>query len=239
MIKVEHDIMPWSRISVETVRKEVAPPAPNLYPVAKRALDLLLSLLLLVVLAPVMALIALVVSLDSPGPAIFKQERVGQGGRAFTMFKFRSMYTNCDETVHREFAKQYINGNVKDVKAVDGTVCFKPKDDARVTRIGKWLRKTSLDELPQLFNVLRGEMSLVGPRPAVRYEVEQYSRWQMQRLNALPGLTGLAQINGRSGLPFQKIAALDLEYIQRRSFWLDVWILIKTIPVVLIAKCSA
>jgi lipopolysaccharide/colanic/teichoic acid biosynthesis glycosyltransferase len=204
-------------------------------------MDLIFAAVLLVVLSPLMAFIALMIRLDSPGPAVFLQQRIGKWGREFTMVKFRSMYRDADEEVHRKFASDYINGNghtKAESSAVEPAV-FKPNGDHRITRVGKWLRRTSLDELPQLLNVLRGEMSLVGPRPAVPYEVEGYSRWHLQRLAVPPGLTGLAQISGRSGLTFEKIVRLDLLYIRRRSLALDMLILLKTIPVVLTAKCVA
>lgn len=239
MIEVKTNPASWSRLTVETVhRTRLSGPEASLYPVVKRWMDVILAAILLVLLSPLMALIALAIRLDSPGPAIFRQERVGQFGRLFTMFKFRSMYVNADEQVHRQFAKQYINGHVNH-SPVLGQVVFKPNGDKRITRVGKWLRRTSLDELPQLINVLRGEMSLVGPRPAVRYEVEEYAPWHMQRLTVPPGMTGLAQISGRSGLTFDKIVRLDIEYIQRRSLALDILILLKTVPVILKAKCAA
>jgi lipopolysaccharide/colanic/teichoic acid biosynthesis glycosyltransferase len=189
-----------------------------------------------------MMLIALAIRADSRGSAIFRQKRVGLRGREFVMFKFRSMFTDANEAVHREFAVGYINGNGKNGgahhQAADVDV-YKPGGDTRITRVGKWLRRTSLDELPQLINVLLGEMSLVGPRPAVPYEVEQYSNLHFRRLAVLPGLTGLAQISGRSGLTFERIVRLDVEYIGKRSLALDLTIMLRTIPVVLGAKCVA
>lgn len=239
MIEAKTDSVSWSRLTVETVhRTRLTVPEASFYPVAKRWMDVVVAAILLVLLSPLMALIALAIRLDSPGPVVFRQERVGQFGRLFTMLKFRSMYANSDEQVHRQFAKQYINGHVNH-SPEHGQAVFKPNGDKRVTRVGKWLRRTSLDELPQLINVLRGEMSLVGPRPAVRYEVEEYTPWHMQRLTVPPGLTGLAQISGRSGLTFDKIVRLDIEYIQRRNLGLDILILLKTVPVVLKAKCAA
>ncbi len=242
MIRAESDTMSWSRITVETACKaRVAKPRVSLYPIAKRSMDIICSAILLVVLLPLMVLIALAIKLDSPGPAIFLQKRVGMWCREFTMFKFRSMYADADEEVHRRFAKKYINGHASGMTSspVSDHALYKPGRDGRVTRVGKWLRRTSLDELPQLLNVLRGEMSLVGPRPAVRYEVEEYSEFHLRRLAVPPGLTGLAQISGRSGLTFEKIARLDVAYIERRSLALDVLILLRTIPVVLRAECVA
>lgn len=238
MIEAKSKPLPWSSVTLETISTpRIAEPRAALYPIAKRLLDIGCAAVLLVILAPFLALMALAIRLDSPGPAIFRQTRVGKWGREFTMYKFRSMFTNADQEVHRKFATDYINGNGVN-KTEAGQVVYKPNGDKRVTRVGKWLRRTSLDELPQLINVLRGEMSLIGPRPAVRYEVEQYSKWHLQRLAVLPGLTGLAQISGRSGLTFEKIVRLDLLYIENRSLIFDLAILLKTIPVVLKAKCA-
>jgi lipopolysaccharide/colanic/teichoic acid biosynthesis glycosyltransferase len=245
VIEAKPRSIPWSRVTVQTVghTRIVQPRAAfypmaraALYPMVKRWLDAVMSVCLLVLLAPVLTLIVLAVRLDSPGPAIFRQKRVGRLGREFTLFKFRSMHNHADEDVHRKFVKGYINGF--GCKA-GGHVVFKPSADSRVTRVGIWLRRTSLDELPQLMNVLRGEMSLVGPRPSIGYEVAEYSDWHLQRLAVTPGMTGLAQISGRSGLTFEKIVRLDLQYIERRSLAVDLGILLRTIPVVLRAKCAA
>ena len=243
MIEAKTDEIWWPKIKVGTVyRTRVAEPRAWLYPTAKRCIDIICAVVLLVLLSPLMALIALAIRLDSPGPAIFRQKRVGKWGKQFTMLKFRSMHVDADQEVHRKFASDYINGNGHKKTANSSTgdaEVYKPNGDKRVTRVGKWLRRTSLDELPQLLNVLMGEMSLVGPRPAVPYEVEEYSRWHLRRLAVLPGMTGLAQISGRSGLTFEKIVRLDLVYIRRRSLALDMAILLKTILVVLTAKCAA
>jgi len=243
VIEAKTNEISWSRITVETVcRTRFAEPRVPFYPTAKRWMDIICAAVLLVLLLPLMALIALVIKLDSRGPAIFRQTRVGRWGKEFTMFKFRSMYADADEKVHRQFVSDYINGNGHSKTAASSSgerALYKPNGDKRVTRVGKWLRRTSLDELPQLLNVLKGEMSLVGPRPAVPYEVEEYSKWHLERLAVLPGLTGLAQISGRSGLTFEKIVRLDLLYIRRRSLVLDIAILLKTIPVVLRARCAA
>ena len=200
-----------------------------LYSAAKRLFDVIIAAIALLVLSPLMAVIALLVRLDSRGPAVFAQRRVGKGGVEFTVFKFRTMRSSGDESIHRQFAKQYIRGQCQR----DANGCFKPQDDPRITGVGRILRQTSLDELPQLLNVLKGDMSLVGPRPVVRYEVEEYERWQLRRLAVIPGLTGLAQVSGRSGLAFSEIIRRDLEYIEKRSLLLDAQILVKTIPTVL------
>ena len=203
------------------------------YLYAKRALDILVSVSLLILLAPLLLLLALAIRLDSPGPVIFTQRRVGKGGRIFHFFKYRSMYQHADPSVHREFARRYIRGEWNPRAGAARPGLFKPVDDKQVTRVGRFLRKTSLDELPQLFNILKGDMSLVGPRPSIAYELDEYAPWHWRRLEILPGLTGLAQIHGRSTLPFNEIVALDLHYIARQSLQMDIKILLQTIPVVL------
>ncbi len=209
------------------------------YLLAKRLFDVVLAAVLLVLLAPVIALVALAVALDSPGPVIFRQKRVlgGQGisnGKAdqhvFEFFKFRSMYHNADQRVHQHYMESLINGQAQ--RGSDSKL-YKLEHDTRITRVGRILRKTSLDELPQLLNILRGEMSFVGPRPAIPYEVQQYKSWHMQRLEVTQGLTGLWQVKGRNERSFDEMVALDIEYVQRRSFWLDLRILLETIPAVL------
>ena len=241
MIEVKTEQISWSRSTMEAVcRSRFRETSFSLYPAAKRCLDVTCAAVLLACLWPLMALIALAIWLDSPGPVVFRQTRVGKWGKKFTMLKFRSMFAEADDKVHAAFAKDYINGHARGACSDDaGQVVFKPNGDKRTTRVGKWLRRTSLDELPQLLNVLRGEMSLVGPRPAMPCEVSEYSKWHLQRLAVLPGLTGLAQISGRSGLTFEKIVRLDVQYIRHRSMSLDLAILIKTVPVVLRARCAA
>jgi lipopolysaccharide/colanic/teichoic acid biosynthesis glycosyltransferase len=242
VIEVKTKPIAWSRLSVETVdATRLTVPELSLYPVAKRLMDVSLAAIAFVVLLPFMALIALVIKLDSPGPAIFRQKRVGRWGRDFVIYKFRTMRADADDKVHREFATNYINGHTSKLgsASANGEVVYKPNGDNRITRVGKWLRQTSLDELPNLINVLKGEMSLVGPRPVVRYEVEQYSKEHLQRLAVLPGMTGLPQVSGRGTLTFKQAVRLDLDYIKRRSLALDVAILVRTIPVVLITKATA
>jgi len=237
VIEAKTNGIPWSRITVETVcRSKIEQPRPGFYPVVKRWIDVVLSAILLVMLSPLLIVIAVAVKLDSKGPAIFRQKRVGRLGSEFTLFKFRSMYDNADEDVHRKFVKNYIHGTAAQTGK---DMVFKPAADRRITRVGQWLRRTSLDELPQLFNVLLGDMSLVGPRPSVDYEVAEYSKWHLGRLAVPPGLTGLAQISGRSGLTFEKIVRLDLDYIEHCSLALDLEILVRTIPVICKAKCAA
>jgi len=189
------------------------------YLVAKRIFDIVVSCLCLLVLWPLLLLIALLIELDSPGPAIFRQERVGERGKGFIMYKFRSMRVDAEKML--DALPQFRNRPEP---------IFKLKDDQRLTRVGRILRHFSFDELPQLLNVLKGEMSIVGPRPHMPHEVARYQLWQLQRLGIKPGLTCLWQISGRSDLTFADWMRLDLEYIKRRSFWFDLLILLKTIP---------
>jgi len=194
----------------------------------KRAIDLAGSVVGVIVLSPLLLVIAAAIKVSSSGPVLFRQERLGQDGVPFTVFKFRSMYARSDATPHMQFIKQYIAG-----ASADGAV-YKLTQDSRVTPVGHFLRKTSLDELPQLFNVLSGEMSLVGPRPPIPYELEGYDVWHRRRvLEAKPGITGLWQVTGRSRLRFDDMVRLDLRYATRWSLWLDLKILIRTVRVVL------
>jgi exopolysaccharide biosynthesis polyprenyl glycosylphosphotransferase len=198
--------------------------------VIKRSIDVAGSLLALLLASPLFFAIALIVKLTSKGPALFRQERVGQYGRKFTFLKFRSMYLNNDHTIHREFVNHLIEGARNSPHSPgECHTAYKLTNDPRITRVGKFLRKTSLDELPQLFNVLAGEMSLVGPRPPLPYEVDRYDIWHRRRLLAVkPGLTGLWQVTGRSRTTFDEMVRLDLRYAQSWSLWLDLKILIQT-----------
>ncbi len=207
-----------------------APQGGRLYRAAKACMDRLCAAGFLVLLSPVMAAIALSVRLDSPGPILFRQERVGEGGRVFIIYKFRTMHNGADTSVHQNHVAKYIRG--------EGTTLpvRKIEKDVRVTRLGRILRKSSLDELPQLFNVLRGELSLVGPRPPIPYEVEEYEEWHMRRLQVKPGITGLWQVTARSQTSFDQMVFLDIKYIQERSLLLDILILLKTIPAVVSGK---
>ena len=197
-----------------------------IYDIAKRCMDITVAGTMLAILSPFAAAIALAIRLDSPGPAVFKQERVGRDKRRFTMYKFRSMRTDADPAIHQAYVEQWALG-----KAADGegkSAVFKITTDPRITRVGRWLRKTSVDELPQLLNVLKGDMSLIGPRPALGYELKLYRPWQERRFEALPGLTGLWQVTGRSKVSFEGMVRLDLLYLRRRSLWLDIKILLQT-----------
>jgi len=194
----------------------------------KRAFDLMTASVLLVVLSPLFLLIALLIRLDSPGPALYRQERIGENGRPFTMLKFRSMVRDADPRVHQEYVTDLIRRNVSPQAQSGRGGHLKPQQDPRVTRVGRIIRKASLDELPQLFNVLRGEMSLVGPRPALAYEVAVYKEWHRRRLSALPGITGLWQVVARNQVSFDDMVRLDIEYIEHQSLWYDISILLRT-----------
>jgi exopolysaccharide biosynthesis polyprenyl glycosylphosphotransferase len=204
--------------------------AKKLFSAIKRIMDVAGSALALLLLAPVLLAIAIAIKLTSKGPVFFRQKRVGQYGEQFVFLKFRSMYANNDASAHKAFVKQLIAGNAQS-HAGNGNdkVVYKLTKDSRITRIGGFLRRTSLDELPQFINVLTGEMSLVGPRPAIAYEVEAYDIWHRRRvLEAKPGITGLWQVNGRSRIKFDDMVRLDLRYAKTWSPWMDLKILIRT-----------
>jgi lipopolysaccharide/colanic/teichoic acid biosynthesis glycosyltransferase len=195
----------------------------------KRVIDLVGSVSLLIAFLPLMVLIALAVKCGSQGPVFFRQIRVGQGGRHFTFLKFRSMAAANDCSLHENYVKQFIRGTASKNTNEKGEGVFKLTEDPRVTHLGRLLRRTSMDELPQLWNVLRGEMSLVGPRPPIPYEVECYDLWHQRRVLELkPGITGLWQVRGRSRTGFNDMVRLDLLYARRWSLWLDFKILLQT-----------
>lgn len=234
-------------------------PLPTLnfraYLVLKRWMDILGALALIVLTLPVMLLIAVAIKLDSPGPIIFRQERVGarvrgKGGKkswevtGFTIFKFRTMKHNVSSESHKQFMAALIKGDEDTLAKLNGGKLdeknkYKMVNDDRITRVGKLLRKTSLDELPQLFNVLRGEMSLVGPRPAIAYEIDMMPVAFLERLAAKPGFTGWWQVEGRSQVEFDKMVAMDVWYIHNANLWLDLEILFKTPFAVLQSKGAA
>lgn len=213
--------LPFFEIAVPALRAQQL--------ILKRALDIVLSTLGLVITAPLAAMIAVAIKLDSRGPSLFVQKRIGRDGRAFRVFKFRTMVHGAPDQMHRDWVQQQVRPGSATPRG-----SYKLGRDPRVTRVGRFLRRTSLDELPQLLNVLRGEMSLVGPRPPLAYEVEAYEPWQFERLRATPGITGLWQVSGRSRLPYHRMCELDVEYVKRWSIWLDLKILMKTIPVVVL-----
>ena len=206
--------------------------------VVKRALDVVGSIVLILLLSPLMLLTAFAVAMTSPGPVIFKQTRLGKRGVPFVFYKFRSMFYKNDDRIHREYVASLISGNVEKINQGDKVApVYKMKADPRVTRIGRIIRKTSIDELPQLFNILKGDMSLVGPRPPLPYEVDKYDSWHLARiLEIKPGLTGLWQVEGRSKTTFDEMVRMDLRYIRGCSLLLDLKILLRTVKVVL--KCD-
>lgn len=196
--------------------------------VTKRAVDLLLATAALLLLAPLLVLLAVLVRLGSPGPALFHQTRIGRNGRPFQMLKFRTMHADVDDSAHRQYVARLLAGEAEPQQGL-----YKLDADPRVTRVGARLRRTSLDELPQLINVLRGEMSLVGPRPALPYEADQFPDWAAPRFSVPPGLTGLWQVSGRNRLTMMDGLRLDIEYVARHSLLLDLLILLRTVPAVL------
>ena len=213
----------------------------------KRFIDISVSLVVLIFLAPILAIICVIIRLDTPGPAIFRQERVGarrvrRNSRVeweqarFHCYKFRSMVCHADPDLHKRYVQALIQNDQNCMEEIQGgdNHLRKMVKDPRITRVGHFLRKTSMDELPQFYNVLIGNMSLVGPRPAIPYEVEIYKPWHYQRFNALPGLTGMWQVTARSSADFDEMVWLDILYIENQSLWLDLKILFKT-PLVVIA----
>ena len=200
----------------------------------KRASDIVITVAALIVLAPLWILIAILIRLDSKGAPLFRQERVGMDGRIFLCFKFRTMRHDADENIHREIYKKNIAGETEANAGDEREPVFgKVRNDPRVTRVGRWLRRSSLDELPQLLNVLLGDMSIVGARPPIPYEVEEYAAWHRRRLDMKPGITGLWQVSGRNRLTFEEMVKLDLFYIENWSLWLDLKIILLTLPAVL------
>jgi exopolysaccharide biosynthesis polyprenyl glycosylphosphotransferase len=197
---------------------------------AKRFIDIAGSVAGLILFIPLMAAIAIAIKLSSKGPVLFRQVRFGQYGKKFTFLKFRSMYVDSDHRLHEEYVARFIKGLPEaELSAGKSEKLYKLTDDPRITPIGRLLRKTSLDELPQFLNVIRGEMSLVGPRPPVMYEVERYDLWHRQRLLAVkPGITGLWQVEGRSRVKFDEMVRLDIRYARSWSIWLDIKILLQT-----------
>ncbi|MBF6591621.1 MAG: sugar transferase [Ktedonobacterales bacterium] len=239
------------------------PQASRSYLMMKRTLDIGLSALVLLALAPLLALIAVLIRLTSRGPILFRQVRVGEGGRLFVMYKFRSMYHDADHTLHQLAYTQFIQGKGGNGKVGSQTLALASAEgqghatpplapraarigrvlwrirgllhleDPRITPVGALLRLTSLDELPQLFNVLAGHMSLVGPRPPIPYEVRLYQSKHLLRLTVRPGLTGIWQVYGRGHVPFEQMVDMDIEYIRRRGVWQDFKLIVLTLPAML------
>jgi lipopolysaccharide/colanic/teichoic acid biosynthesis glycosyltransferase len=220
---------------IKTIEKELSDRI-GFSAMAKRAIDIIVSSFVLIFGLPFYLLLALFIKLTSEGPVLYVQDRIGENQHPFRMLKFRTMTNGNNDQVHRRFAEDFINGhsngNGNGKNGAKNDV-FKIVDDPRVTSIGRFLRKTSLDELPQFINVLRGEMSIVGPRPPLTYELDHYQEWHKRRLTVRPGLSGLWQVSGRSTVPFDEMVMLDLYYIDNWSLLLDVKIIARTLPVML------
>lgn len=200
---------------IEIKRKESA-----IYNMSKRTLDIIASTLGLIILSPILLVVAILIKLESRGPAIFSQKRIGLNKKEFKMYKFRSMVQNAEELKEKLAKENEMSGPM-----------FKMKNDPRVTKVGRFIRKTSIDELPQLINVLKGEMSLVGPRPSLPKEVSKFEPWMLKRLSVKPGLTCYWQVSGRNNIDFEDWMKLDLQYVNDRSFWLDLKLILKTATV--------
>ena len=192
----------------------------KVYEICKRTIDIIGAGLGLILLSPIIAVVACAVKVTSKGPIFFSQKRVGKNGELFEMYKFRSMVVNAEE----------LKGNLEDQNEMSGPM-FKIKDDPRVTKVGKFIRKTSIDELPQLWNVLKGDMSLVGPRPSLPKEVEQFDNWMFKRLSVRPGLTCYWQVSGRNNIDFEDWMKLDVKYVEERNLWIDIKLIFKTVGV--------
>jgi lipopolysaccharide/colanic/teichoic acid biosynthesis glycosyltransferase len=223
--------------------RESLAPAPSVRPVAagragsvtmrlaKRMLDLTVATACLIMASPLLLAVAVAIRLTTPGPALFRQARLGRDRRTFELCKFRTMHTGCPDDVHREYVRKLLTEDQPPDGGRPGV--FKLENDDRITPLGRLLRRTSIDELPQLINVIRGDMSLVGPRPALPWEAQLFDAVFFGRFAVTPGLTGLWQVSGRNSLTMRQGLELDLEYVRRQSLALDLWILVRTIPVVL------
>lgn len=198
------------------------------YKFIKRLIDIIISSLGLIILFPILLIVGIIIKLESKGPVFFSQKRVGLNGKEFNMFKFRSMVVNAEELKQKLESKNEMSGPM-----------FKMKDDPRVTKIGKFIRKTSIDELPQLLNVLKGEMSLVGPRPSLPNEVKEFEDWMMKRLEVKPGLTCYWQVMGRNNIDFEEWMKLDIKYVNDRSIWIDIKLIFRTVFVLFGDKNAA
>jgi len=204
---------------------------------AKRVLDIIAAAFGLLIISPLAAVIALCIRLSSPGPVVFRQVRIGKDGKEFEFYKFRSMKMNCDDTSHREYIKLFIEGDEEGLKKYQGRKkVYKMTCDDRVTAIGRLLRRTSFDEIPQLINVLKGDMSMVGPRPHIPYEVDIYKDWHRRRLAGQPGITGWWQIHGRSRVTFDDSVLMDIWYLEHQSLLLDIRIMCRTITKAIVGR---
>jgi exopolysaccharide biosynthesis polyprenyl glycosylphosphotransferase len=214
----------------------IGPPGSNiegLNCIVKRGFDIAVATLMILAVSPILVIAAIAIRLIDGGPLLFRQIRVGIHGKPFELLKFRTMRSQCSDTIHREYVKGWIQRDPTSESEANGTEVYKIGSDARVTPIGRWLRRFSIDELPQLLNVLYGNMSLIGPRPAMPYELELYQEWHRHRLDAPPGITGLWQVSGRNRLSFEQMVQLDIEYIEDWSLVGDMGILLRTLPAML------
>jgi lipopolysaccharide/colanic/teichoic acid biosynthesis glycosyltransferase len=206
--------------------------ASPVYEASKRAIDIIVALAFLIGLSPIWLLTAFAIRLTSRGPALYTAKVAGRGGRPFTYYKFRSMLVDNDDSVQRNFRRDFIQANKPFRAERDGSglerAVYKVIDDPRVTFVGRIIRKLSIDEVPQFINVLRGDMSVVGPRPPLLWEVDYYDLWHYERLAVKPGITGPAQVRSRHGLPFDEMARIDIDYVRRRSLWLDLRVILQT-----------
>lgn len=202
----------------EVIKKE----KNNVYEITKRIIDITASFIGLILLSPIMVIVSILIKLESKGEIIFKQKRVGLNGKEFEMYKFRSMVVNAEELKEKLISQNEMSGPM-----------FKMKEDPRITKVGKFIRKTSIDELPQLINVIKGDMSLVGPRPSLPKEVKDFESWMMERLEVKPGLTCFWQVSGRNNIDFEDWMKLDIKYVRERNFLLDIKLILKTVFVLL------
>ncbi|GCF08226.1 sugar transferase [Dictyobacter arantiisoli] len=205
---------------------------------AKRALDITFTLLIAPFVILVGIVVAICIKIDSRGPIFFRQKRIGQDGLEFEMLKFRSMYVNSNQLAHREKILHYMNGK-KLNEENSSNMSYKDVHDPRITKVGRFIRKTSLDEIPQFWNVLKGQMALVGPRPPLTYEVDLYSSHEWLRMVGKPGLTGTWQVYGRSRVTFQSMVEMDIEYLEHQSIWTDIKLIVLTVPVMLFSRGGA
>ena len=201
---------------INTMNNDITPKV-KFYLFSKRVTDIFLSAIGLILLSPILLIVAIAIRIDSKGPIIFKQDRVGKDGKIFSMYKFRSMIVNAEELKAKLETKNEMSGPM-----------FKMKNDPRITKVGRFIRKTSIDELPQLINVIKGDMSLVGPRPSLPKEVEQFSPWMLERLKVKPGITCYWQVLGRNNIAFEEWMKLDVKYVHEMNYWLDIKLIFKT-----------
>ncbi|MDU2266581.1 exopolysaccharide biosynthesis polyprenyl glycosylphosphotransferase [Clostridium celatum] len=201
---------------INTMNNDITPKV-KFYLFSKRVTDIFLSAIGLILLSPILLIVAIAIRIDSKGPIIFKQDRVGKDGKIFSMYKFRSMIVNAEELKAKLETKNEMSGPM-----------FKMKNDPRITKVGRFIRKTSIDELPQLINVIKGDMSLVGPRPSLPKEVEQFSPWMLERLKVKPGITCYWQVMGRNNIAFEEWMKLDVKYVHEMNYWLDIKLIFKT-----------